>query len=134
MFDNLMMFARAMSGQVPPGPRREHLLEHTPEEAVALGLQTFAKLFEDEHVWDGTGLVLASKRPEQGRFAWPAVQGLRRRDVERRAPAVDLQPAERRRVVRPRLLIRELARAAGTPSGAAALASRIDELFVQVAR
>ena len=23
--------------------------------------------------WDGTGLVLASKRLEQGRFAWPAV-------------------------------------------------------------
>ena len=24
--------------------------------------------------WDGTGLVLASKRLEQGRFAWPAVR------------------------------------------------------------
>ncbi len=24
--------------------------------------------------WDGTGLVLASKRPEQGRFAWPTVR------------------------------------------------------------
>ena len=25
--------------------------------------------------WDGTGLVLAYKRLEQGRFAWPAMQG-----------------------------------------------------------
>jgi len=24
--------------------------------------------------WDGTGVMLASKRPEQGRFAWPAVR------------------------------------------------------------
>ena len=24
--------------------------------------------------WDGTGLVLASKRLEQGRFAWPVVR------------------------------------------------------------
>ena len=24
--------------------------------------------------WDGTGPVLASKRPEQGRFVWPAVR------------------------------------------------------------
>ena len=24
--------------------------------------------------WDGTGLVLASKRLEQGRFAWPTVR------------------------------------------------------------
>ena len=39
--------------------------------------------------WDGTGLVLASKRLEHGRFAWPAVRdGVMRARSSRRCSRV----------------------------------------------
>ena len=56
--------------------------------------------------WDGTGLVLAYKRLEQGRFAWPAVRNrvmrLSRAQFEALFEGLDWRRAWRLRVRRPR--------------------------------
>ena len=56
--------------------------------------------------WDGTGLVLASKRLEQGRFAWPVVRDgvmrLSRAQFEALFEGLDWRRVWSRRVRRPR--------------------------------
>ena len=56
--------------------------------------------------WDGTGLVLAYKRLEQGRFAWPAVHNgvirLTRAQFEALFEGLDWRRAWSPRVRRPR--------------------------------
>ena len=55
--------------------------------------------------WDGTGLVLASKRLEQGRFAWPVVRDgamrLSRAQFEALFEGLDWRRMWSRRVRRP---------------------------------
>ena len=55
--------------------------------------------------WDGTGLVLASKRLEQGRFAWPSVRDgvirLSRAQFEALFEGLDWRRVWRPRVRRP---------------------------------
>ena len=55
--------------------------------------------------WDGTGLVLASKRLEQGRFAWPVVRDgvmrLSRAQFEALFEGLDWRRVWGRRVRRP---------------------------------
>ena len=55
--------------------------------------------------WDGTGLVLASKRLEQGRFAWPVVRDgvmrLSRAQFEALFEGLDWRRVWSRRVRRP---------------------------------
>ena len=56
--------------------------------------------------WDGTGLVLASKRLEQGRFAWPGVRDgvmrLSRAQFEALFEGLDWRRVWSRRARRPR--------------------------------
>ena len=57
--------------------------------------------------WDGTGLVLAYKRLEQGRFAWPTVHNgvmrLTRAQFEALFEGLDWRRTWRPRVRRPRV-------------------------------
>ena len=56
--------------------------------------------------WDGSGLVLVSKRPEQGGFKWPPIMnGLRRLSPRRLAALIeglDWTRVQVPRVLRPR--------------------------------
>ena len=58
------------------GDARERGATDTPPSRSYDGTQNKTKFADRLKVlwWDGTGLVLASKRLEQGRFAWPAVR------------------------------------------------------------